>query len=155
MKMHKISITKSPWVAEDLHRILSEVSELRTAVKRLARREIGSVNRNASVPNKEHDLVDGSRLGLGEPVQRLPPVNIRRATSLSVQADVRQAIGGAQKYAVVIAYGLVICIGMTAWAYFLRLALLRTGRVDGRVRGQYPLAISAVGPSRRPSPSWS
>ena len=60
-------------------------------------------------------------------MQPLPLVDMKAsAPSASMQADVRQAIGGARKFAVVIAYGLVACIGMTAWAYFLGLALLRT-----------------------------
>ena len=61
MTMQKISITKCRWVAADLYRLLSEVSELRAEVEALeVGREVGPVSRNASAQNSEQGALEGS-----------------------------------------------------------------------------------------------
>lgn len=69
-------------------------------------------------------------LGLREPVHLLPPADTK-AGNPSTSAHAQRRIGSAvrrvvRKYAAVIACGLVAFVGMTAWAYFLGWALVRT-----------------------------
>ena len=70
-----------------------------------------------------------TRIRLGEAIQ-LPTASLPtgfKAGNLSALAEVSKYAlrSTARKYALVVAYGCVSCIGMIAWVYFLGLALLK------------------------------
>jgi hypothetical protein len=71
-----------------------------------------------------------TQIALGEPVHLLPTES-SQAGNTSAFADAPAEVQlaplprGVVRYAAVIAYGCVVCIGMTAWIYFLGLAVVR------------------------------
>ena len=68
-----------------------------------------------------------TQIDLGEHVHLLPTETSNVSAVAGETAEVRlpPLPSGVRRYAVVIAYGCVACMGMTAWVYFLGLALFR------------------------------
>ena len=68
-----------------------------------------------------------TQIDLGEPVHLLPTETSNASAFAGATAEVRLASlpRRVRRYAVVIAYGCVACMGMTAWVYFLAVALFR------------------------------